>query len=304
LENKNTGLEGILNAIPSPVFVLDLEGRVLHWNRSIALLTGISKEDIAGRIFVRQLLFPENVADWEHEFQRIVESASPVRAKYRLKLGADRSMEVTSSISVIRDAGCVVFTIIADHEEIAAERKDVSRFLHDTITQDLVALSFTISKLQSQTDGAEALDLIDRCCRDIRLISYILAPPSTGEAGLGTAIEWYTEYLEEAGIETDIEFAPGVDESLSLEATDLFLTAIQEWTARLIRRRLKARLFIGLHRNGSGIVLELKSVVSRRMATGWTTFRERVRTLGGSFEVTDGPAEVTARLYLPGSGPE
>ena len=101
-----------------------------------------------------------------------------------------------------------------------------------------------------------------------------------------------------------MEFAPGVDESLSLEATDLFLMAIQEWTARMIRKRLRARLFIGLHRNGSGIVLELKSVASRRMAAGWTTFRERVRTLGGLFEVTDGQAEVTGRLSLPGSGPE
>lgn len=304
MENKNTGPEGILDAIPSPVFVLDAEGRVVHWNRSIAVLTGVSREDIIGRIFAHRLLFAENVPDWEREFGRIVESASPVRAKYRLKLGGDRSMELTSSISVIPDAGCVVFTIIADHEEIAAERRDVSRFLHDTISQDLVALSFTISKLQSQMDGADGLDLIDRCCRDIRLISYILAPPSTGEAGLGTAIEWYTEYLEEAGIETDIEFASGVDETLSVEATDVFLTAIQEWTARMIRKRVSGRLFIRLHRNGSGIVLELRSVVGRGMAAGWTTFRERVRTLGGWFEVTDGPAEVTARLSLPGSGPE
>ena len=214
-------------------------------------------------------------------------------------------MELTSSISVIPDAGCVVFTIIADHEEIAAERRDVSRFLHDTISQDLVALSFTISKLQAHMDGADGLNLIDRCCRDIRLISYILAPPSTGEAGLAAAIEWYTEYLEEAGIETDMEFAPGVDESLSLEATDLFLMAIQEWTTRMIRKRLQsASLLIGLHRNGSGIVLELKSVASRRMAAGWTTFRERVRALGGLFEVTDGPAEVIARLSLPVPGQE
>jgi PAS domain S-box-containing protein len=301
LENKNTGPEGILDSIPSPVFVLDPEGRVLHWNRAIALLTGISREDILGRIFANHLLFPENLPDWEHEFQRIVESESPVRAKFRWKLEADRTMELTSSSSVIRDAGCVVSTIIADPAEAAAERGEMSRFLHDTISQDLVALSFTISKLQSQIDGANALDLIDRCCRDIRLISYIIAPPSAGEAGLRAAIEWYTEYLEEAGIETVAEFAPGVDESLSIEATDLFLTAIQEWTARMIRKRLKARLCIGLHRDDSGIVLELKSGADRKMAAGWTAFRERVRTLGGWFEVTAGPAELIARLSLPES---
>jgi PAS domain S-box-containing protein len=304
LENKNIESEGILDAIPSPVFVLDLDGRVIRWNRAIAALTGISEEEVLGESFANRLLFPENVADWEREFQRIVESGSPLRTKYRLKLGADLPMELTSSISVIRDAGYVVSTVIADPEEAAAERRDVSRFLHDTISQDLVALSFTLSKLQSQTDGADALDLIDRCCRDIRLISYIIAPPSTGEAGLGTAIEWYTEYLEEAGIETNVEFAPGVDESLSLDATDLFLAAIQEWTARMIRRRLRSRLFIGLHRNRSGIVLELKSAADRRMTAGWTTFRESARTLGGLFEVIDGAAEVIVRLSLPGSGPE
>jgi PAS domain S-box-containing protein len=304
LENKNTGPEGILDAIPSPIFVLDLEGRVLHWNRAVALLTGVSKEKIIGRIFASQLLFPENVEEWEREFQRILNNGSPVRARFRWRLGPDRSQELTSSSSVIRDAGCVVSTIIADPEEAAGDRRDTSRFLHDTISQDLVALSFTISKLQSQIDGADALNLIDRCCRDIRLISYIIAPPSAGEAGLGPAIEWYTEYLEEAGIETVVEFAPGVDESLSLEATDLFLTAIQEWTARMIRKRLRARLFIGLHRNDSGIVLELKSAVDGKMAAGWTTFRERMRTLGGLFEVTAEPAKVIARLTLPGSGPE
>ncbi len=304
MENKNTGPEGILDAIPSPIFVLDLEGHVLQWNRAIALLTGVSREEIVGRRFANQLLFPENIEEWEREFQRILDSKLPVRARYRWRLGADRSLALTWSSSAIRDSGRVVSTIIADPEEGATERRDVSRFLHDTISQDLVALSFTISKLQSQIDGADAHNLIDRCCRDIRLISYMIAPPSAGEAGLGAAIEWYTEYLEEAGIGTDVEFAPGVDESLSLEATDLFLTAIQEWTGRMIRKRLRARLFIGLHTNDSGVVLELKSVVDHKMAAGWTTFRERVRTLGGLFEVTAGPAEVMARLTLPGLGPE
>jgi PAS domain S-box-containing protein len=304
LENKNTGPEGILDAIPSPVFVLNPEGRVLQWNRAIELLTGVSKAEAVGSVFANQFLFPENIEEWERDFRGILDGKSPTRTRYRWRLGADRSLVLNSSNSVVRGGGCIVSTIIGDPDEVAEERKDVSRFLHDTISQDLVALSFTVSKLQSQIGGADALNLIDRCCRDIRLISYTIAPPSAGEAGLGAAIEWYTEYLEEAGIETDIEFAPGVDESLSIESTDLFLAAIQEWTARMIRKRLRARLFIGLRRNNSGIVLELKSALDRGMSTGWTTFRERVRALGGLFEVTAAPAEVRALLTLPGSGPE
>ena len=55
-----------------------------------------------------------------------------------------------------------------------AELREISRFLHDTISQDLVQLSFKASELRSYAvrdssslaDADSALEIVDRCCRD------------------------------------------------------------------------------------------------------------------------------------------
>jgi signal transduction histidine kinase/ActR/RegA family two-component response regulator len=49
LRQSESKLAGIIEFLPDATFVIDLEGRVVAWNRAIEDMTGISKEDIIGK---------------------------------------------------------------------------------------------------------------------------------------------------------------------------------------------------------------------------------------------------------------
>ncbi len=57
-------LSTALEAVPAPVIVLDLSGRILRWNRSCELLTGIPLELATGKPFVETLMTEQNAWGW------------------------------------------------------------------------------------------------------------------------------------------------------------------------------------------------------------------------------------------------
>ncbi|MFA5397696.1 MAG: PAS domain S-box protein [Methanogenium sp.] len=48
-ETYNLQLSGIITHIPDPTFAIDLEGRVIVWNKAIEELTGVPAEDVLGK---------------------------------------------------------------------------------------------------------------------------------------------------------------------------------------------------------------------------------------------------------------
>ncbi len=320
-------LSDVLDAAASPIFVLDPEGRVFRWNRAMEALTGVSPREILGQLFAETLLFPENIEEWKREFKQMVTGSPPVPMQYRWRIRDGGFMAPAYSNAAVRDAAGTVAYIVSTvtesaaafadlMQERAAERRELSRFLHDTISQDLVALSFGLSELQGEVLGlpcagnaARAAYLTDRCCSNVRALSYMLSPPPPGEPNIQTALEHYAGYMREAGLEVVIESRPGL-EDVSPEAGSLLLAAVQEWAGRTIRTRMSARLFIRAGRTDSGIVLELKSVPGGTTAgvnemaaaiDGWTALKARAAALRGRFEVTPGPEGAVGRLTLPES---
>src|SRR5579863_5663310 len=185
--------EAVIDAAASAICVLDPAGRIVRWNRAAAALTGISAQRIRGHIFEETLLFPGDIDKWKLEFSRISTASAPRHFEIRWRAYNGRALSLTCSCSVIRDpgddAGYVVCTVVDSlSREFITDRTvelhALSRVLHDTISQDLVALSFNVGNLGTTANGpprqnetAAALDLIDRCCRDIRVLSYMLSPP-------------------------------------------------------------------------------------------------------------------------------
>jgi signal transduction histidine kinase len=304
--------DAILNVARSAIFVLDPQARVIRWNEAMTALTDVSAHAVLGEAFPDKLLFPEDVEVWKRDFIRIVAGSSRLRntCRWRVRDSSGNSFATypTCLSAVVRDAGgvasCIVFSVVEDSADLAGEfmkereraQLDLSRFLHEGISQDLVVLSFSASEPQRT--------VIDRCCRDIRVISYILSGPSLSGVSLVEAIEEYAENMHEAGIEIAIESEPGLAE-VSPEAEVLFFGAVQEWAARMAAKRMRARLFVGLRNGDSGVALELRSVPAATLE-GWPTLRERARALGGRFEVTAGRDEIlaVARMTLPEARPK
>ena len=189
------------------------------------------------------------------------------------------------------------------------ERRDISRLIHDSISQHLVALSFSANALPTVTHNLP--DLIERCCRDIRVISCMLTPPPRGQANLVATIEAYAGWMrEETGLTIKVDPGPQAGK-IGTDAESLVLAAVQEWMLRTLLKRVKASLFIRVSNDDAMIVLELKSVPDpaltgvngmQAMGGGWAVIRERVRALGGRLEITADSAGARARMSLPQTG--
>jgi signal transduction histidine kinase len=198
------------------------------------------------------------------------------------------------------------------------ERRDISRFLHDGISQHLVALSFTVSALPAALTGLPDTNdenyipsLIERCCRDIRAISCMLTPPPHLSGSLAATIESYAGWLrEEAGLVVHVNCDLRVEE-VAPDTESLLLAAVQQWTIRTLLKRVKASLFITLGNDDFGILLQLKSVPDRVvkdanglevMTDGWAAIRERATAIGGRLEITANAAGALALMSLPEKG--
>jgi signal transduction histidine kinase len=142
--------------------------------------------------------------------------------------------------------------------ERTEERRDISRYIHDSISQHLVALSFTLSALPAV--NADLPHLVELCCRDVRVISCIMTPPPHGEGNLFANIETYAGWLgRETGSPINVS-GGGRLPPTTPDTEHLILAAVQEWMIQTILKRVKASSFITLSGEGSGILLELKSV--------------------------------------------
>jgi PAS domain S-box-containing protein len=324
-QEKTDLSDAVIDAVAPAICVLDRAGRIVRWNRAATALTGIPAEQILGNIFEETLLFPGDIKKWRQESSRISAASAPRHLEIRWKTNSGSAFSLTCSCSFIRnpgdEGGYVVCTVIDSlsrdfMRDRTAELQVLSRVLHDTVSQDLVALSFYVGNLQvmaiglrGQTEAASALDLIDRCCRHIRVLSYMLAPPLLCEATLEASIERFTGYVQE---ETGLVFVLDIDPvsgSVSPEAQLLILTAVQAWTVRGMRSGPGSNLRVRLRNQGASTVLELETVRLEPAVPvlspvfspdmGWSAIRERARAFGGEFDIVADMSRVSARMSLP-----
>jgi PAS domain S-box-containing protein len=187
--------EAALEALGAAVCVIDSEGRVARWNQAATALTGISADRIRGSIFLETLPLPSDIDEWKREFERISALPAPGRFESRWRIHDGLHLPLAFSCSAVRDrAGNVEYFVCnftdSLSRRIIAERIEesryMSRFLHDTISQDLIALSYNVSYLETAAKGEAALthtraavDLVDRCCRYIRILSFMMSPPGS-----------------------------------------------------------------------------------------------------------------------------
>jgi PAS domain S-box-containing protein len=304
------------------VLILDPSGRFMCWNRAAEVLTGYSEAEMLGHVFWETLLFQEDIEPVKRKFEKMMsgEFPGPLECRWKSHAGTARWMACTNFERCVSPGGmeCLAFT--ADDvtesrhspdwrtplfakfiEAREAERFEISRFIHDTVAQNLVALAFSLDQRQMDPaahDPALALDLVDRCCRDIRLLGYMLAPAKLGDdAGLEEGIESHARTLRESGA-LDIEFhAELASENLSGEARAVLFSAVHEFTAKAITNRANKPLAIVLKRDGPAALLEIKGAFDARSVgdRDYPVIRERVGALGGYLEMM----QDCVRIALP-----
>jgi signal transduction histidine kinase len=173
-----------------------------------------------------------------------------------------------------------------------------------------------VSSLATERNGdaryAECIALLDRAIRETRTISHLLHPPGLDEAGFSSAAKWYAEeFAKRSGLELKIDI-PEPPKRMPPELELALFRVLQEALTNIHRHSKsksaevsldmtpeQAALLIADH--GVGVpqdVLE-RFNFSGTSGVGLAGMRERIRELGGRFEVESTGGGTRVRVTVP-----
>ncbi len=200
------------------------------------------------------------------------------------------------------------------------ERRRIARELHDSVGQLLVGLTMNLSVVRADIDRlsktAAALTdseaLVQEMSKEVRTISHLLHPPLLDEAGLSSAVRWYTEgFAQRSKIKVDLDL-PADFGRLSPELETAIFRVVQECLTNIHRHsgspiakirllRLNGEVHVEVKDKGKGIPIEKREeMASAGMpGVGIRGMRERMRQLGGALEITSNGDGTVILARLP-----
>jgi len=205
------------------------------------------------------------------------------------------------------------------------ERRRIGRDLHDSTGQSLAALEIDLAQLGREAaklspEGREQLEqcvvLARQCSTEIRTASYLLHPPLLDELGLSSALRWLADGLKaRSGLEVRLDLPAQLHGVAPEEELALFRVA-QEALTNVQRHSSSPWVAMRLRAEPGSLVLEIEDAgrgmppgeagdaenSGRFAGVGVAGMRERIRQLGGTFEVESTAGGTLVRACIPLSG--
>lgn len=201
------------------------------------------------------------------------------------------------------------------------ERLRIGRELHDATGQELAAVAMNLGLVQlrvAERDPeaenllADSQAIIENCQRELRTLSYRLHPPVLDDVGLAGAIREYAEgFTQRSGIRVTVEEGGDVGR-LPADTERALFRVVQESLGNVHRHSRSTTATIRLRREESRVVLEVadqgqglrmrEDGTAAKAGVGLAGMRERVRQLGGRFEIESGAKGTTIRAVVPDPG--
>ncbi|MGB7022544.1 MAG: PAS domain S-box protein [Candidatus Acidiferrales bacterium] len=200
------------------------------------------------------------------------------------------------------------------------ERRRIARELHDSVGQDLAALSMCLegarrfatampqTAVQKLDDGCA---IIEKCSSEIRTLSHLLHPPLLEELGLASAIEWYVEgFASRSKIKVDLQMPPNFKRLEPSIELPLF-RVLQECLTNIHRHSESKTAAVKVEVDEHKVSLEVSDQgkgmakrdamlnVGKRMGVGISGMRERLNDLGGTLEIHSTNQGTTVRAAIP-----
>jgi CheY-like chemotaxis protein/two-component sensor histidine kinase len=199
------------------------------------------------------------------------------------------------------------------------ERKRLSRILHDGLQQHLATAKMRISyfadKLRDRDGRHEALaieDILGESIQMSRSLSVELSPPVLQEAGLAGGLEWLARWMRDKhnfNVELSLDGRPRLPE----DVTVLVFESVRELLFNAVKHAKVSWARVSLQQNGSsetrivvsdeGMGFDPALLTSMESAGGLGLFsiRERIDSIGGSFEIDSAPGKgCRFALIVPG----
>ncbi|HEY3823862.1 MAG TPA: PAS domain S-box protein [Bryobacteraceae bacterium] len=322
----------ILDVISSPTIATDPAGRLIQFNRAAENLTGCKAAEVLGRPVWDIFLEGEAADKMRGEFER---QHFPVYFENQWHLADESVRDLAWSSTVVRDEHDAISHIVSSATDNTAlraaesalrklcarlfqthdnERRNLARYLHDTIAQSLAALSMSLSLGANDPKSMQSnLTLLERCCRDVRTFSYMLHEPLFDELGLPAASKWYLEgYARDSGLKIDFQADPAFAR-LPPELEHTLMAVLKEGISNVRRHSGSSDAIVRLNRDAHGASVEvedhgcgLPGEIERSLASGTIdngvgliAIRERLTQNSGSLEIFSSPKGTRLRASVP-----
>jgi len=182
------------------------------------------------------------------------------------------------------------------------ERRKFSRELHDSIGQYLAAakmmLESSSNKRETDPRHAECVNLLDQAIKETRTISHLLHPSGLDEVGFTIAATSYAEgFAQRSGLQLDIRISEPA-KRLPREVEIALFRVLQEALTNIHRHSKSACAEVTFEPAPENVELKIrdtgvgipKDILDRfhsssTSGVGLAGMRERIRELGGKFEV-------------------
>lgn len=209
------------------------------------------------------------------------------------------------------------------------ERKRIARELHDETSQSLTTIILNLDMVEGalNSGGQESEEKVRSLLKrtrglsvltleEIRKLIFDLRPTILDDLGLVPAVRWYAmNKMEPIGVEVAFEIQ-GFEQRLSPDLETAVFRVVQEALNNVIKHAEASRVDISLKANvdmvlaevrdnGRGFDVEkaLNAIPVDKRGLGLFSMGERVKLLGGQFQVESWPRKGTAvRVEIPRHG--
>ncbi|HEX2270535.1 MAG TPA: PAS domain S-box protein, partial [Pyrinomonadaceae bacterium] len=324
-------------------YVHDMKGVYVSVNRAAERLSGYRRQEIIGRHY-SEFMTPEFARQVQRNLRKKLEAAGETTYEIEIitKKGKHLPVEISSRLIYEQGVpvgvqGCVrdiserkkaqeaernYSRRVIDAQE--AERRRISRELHDQVGQILTAVKMNLHALKETCVEPETLALIadnlkviDEAVDQVRDLSVDLRPLLLDDFGLVVALRWYLE-RQTRNIGLPAKFVSGsLDEydRFSSELETACFRIVQEGVTNIVRHARASRISIRLERVVSDLILLITddgagfdARLLRSGAAGYATLglrgmEERAQAVGGTITIDSAPAlgtEICARLPIKG----
>jgi PAS domain S-box-containing protein len=202
------------------------------------------------------------------------------------------------------------------------ERRRIARELHDSAGQYMASIQMNLDALLREAVAlpaaqmariSDSIAMLERCNSEIRTLSYLLHPPLLDELGLRSALSWYLEgFSERSGIKVELQVPDDLPRMTANTETVIFRVVQQSLVnihrhsgSQIAKIRIKCdaeRISLRISDEGKGmslVALDGINTGTGLVGVGMAGMRERVRGLGGDFEVRSRNDGTTIQISLP-----
>jgi PAS domain S-box-containing protein len=343
----------LVEQVPAVVFIAYLERGIseVYVSPQIESALGFSQAEwLEDPIRWYGQIHPEDKQRWSSDAAEMCLTGNPLKSAYRVMARDGRVVWFQCEVKMVRrpdgrpwflhgigfDISELKQTEEALQQRTAAlrnlsarlirlqddEHRRLSRELHDSLGQYLVAIKMNLLALKSsEGNGADAVfteidELLERSIVETRTLSHLLHPPALDELGLAAAAKWYVEgFAKRSGIDVSIELPPRMDRLPDVVELTLF-RVLQESLTNIHRHSgspsaeihfaiSDAEVSLQIRDHGRGMSQDL---LNRSQKTGGEAgigllgMSERVNELGAQLEVASGTNGTVVSVTVPLNG--